>query len=298
MNRPTSVTVFGVLNLVFAVMGTFGLAMAAIVIFFNPFPQPEGLPTSEVYDTFNKLMFPVSVVGALMLGASGIGLLLMRPWGRVLAVAYSMLTVVTTIAAMVMQWIFFTGPILEYYEGQEGPEASGALIGAIGGSIGGVVGLIFPVLLWYFMTRPRVVAAFHGVPAPANGEWSPALAASRTGDLSNPYSSPETDTMPAWSDRPGGGETIVETFIPSKNGPALASYYLGIFSLFPCLGFPLGIAAVYFGIQGLRRVRATPEVRGGAHAWAGVICGSLFGLFNLLLIGLLVLGAVAAAMGY
>ncbi len=69
-----------------------------------------------------------------------------------------------------------------------------------------------------------------------------------------------------------------------------------IFSLFPCLGFPLGVAAVCFGVQGLRRVRATPEVRGGAHAWVGLICGGLFGLFNLLLVGAMLLGIAAASM--
>ena len=68
-------------------------------------------------------------------------------------------------------------------------------------------------------------------------------------------------------------ESIVETFVPSQNGPALVSYYVGIFSLFPCLGFPLGVVAVYYGLQGLRRVRENPAVRGGAHAWVGIVCG-------------------------
>jgi hypothetical protein len=52
----------------------------------------------------------------------------------------------------------------------------------------------------------------------------------------------------------------------------------------------MGVAAVYFGLQGLSRVRQNPEVRGGAHAWVGLVCGALFGLFNLLLIVLVVVG--------
>lgn len=48
-----------------------------------------------------------------------------------------------------------------------------------------------------------------------------------------------------------GGEGVA-TLIPYRNVPALVSYYLGIFSLFPCLGAVLGITALVLGIIGLR----------------------------------------------
>ncbi len=67
-------------------------------------------------------------------------------------------------------------------------------------------------------------------------------------------------------------------------------------ALFPCLGFPLGVVAVYYGLQGPRRVRENPAVRGGAHAWVGIVCGSLFGLSNLLLLVLAILAFLAAAL--
>jgi len=77
---------------------------------------------------------------------------------------------------------------------------------------------------------------------------------------------------------------MIETIIPVKNQSALAAYYLGLFSLFPVLGLPLAIAAVFLGRKGLAKVRSHPEVRGTAHAWVGLICGTLFGGFNLVLI--------------
>lgn len=83
--------------------------------------------------------------------------------------------------------------------------------------------------------------------------------------------------------------------IPYKNGPALASYYLGIFSIVPCVGLLLGIAAVILGVIGLRRAKDHPEARGKAHAWTGIITGGIFGLFNLAIVVLMAIGMVGAA---
>ena len=64
--------------------------------------------------------------------------------------------------------------------------------------------------------------------------------------------------------------------IPYKNPPALIAYYLGLFSGFPLIGLPLGIAAFVLGIIGLKKRRENPKVKGSAHAWIGIGCGGLF----------------------
>ena len=69
--------------------------------------------------------------------------------------------------------------------------------------------------------------------------------------------------------------------IPDKNPSALTSYYLGIFSILPCLAIPMGIAAVVLGLKGLKLVKERPEVRGRTHAWVGIIAGGLFALINI-----------------
>ena len=78
--------------------------------------------------------------------------------------------------------------------------------------------------------------------------------------------------------------------IPYKNWPALTGYYLGLFSLFPLIGLPLAIVAVVFGVMGIKRANANPQVRGKGHAITALICGILFGLFNLALVVLLIVG--------
>src|SRR5262249_12399577 len=134
--------------------------------------------------------------------------------------------------------------------------AAPIVVGTIVGSAGGCVGLIYPLLLWFFMTRRHVRAAFGWASAdlvPAEGALSgPAFPS----ESSNPYVSPLTAAMAAPDAPATGVDSVVERLVPSKNGPALASYYLGLFSLFPCFGFPLGVAAVYYGIKGLKNVRA------------------------------------------
>ncbi len=88
--------------------------------------------------------------------------------------------------------------------------------------------------------------------------------------MSNPYQSPEHGPyrQPVTGDATGG-------LIPYKNAPALIAYYLGIFSLIPVIGLPLGMVAVVLGIMGLVKKSKTPQVRGTAHALIGIILGSI-----------------------
>jgi hypothetical protein len=69
------------------------------------------------------------------------------------------------------------------------------------------------------------------------------------------------------------GDGAVSTVIPYKNPPALIGYYLGVFSLIPCVGFLLGIPALILGIIGLKKANAASK--GKAHAWTGIILGSI-----------------------
>ncbi len=99
--------------------------------------------------------------------------------------------------------------------------------------------------------------------------------------------------LAAWPPPPGGQyppqgyppqpQTTIGGFgglIPYKNASALTAYYLGVFSLAPCLGIPLGIAAVVLGLRGLKYAQTYPEAKGVTHAWVGIIVGGLCSLLN------------------
>lgn len=98
---------------------------------------------------------------------------------------------------------------------------------------------------------------------------------------------------PIFENTPNPQSSGVDSIIPYKNGAALAAYYLSVFSLVPFLGLCLGIPAIILGVVGLKKSRKYPTAKGGAHAWVGIILGSLT---SLVWIGLIVTFVVAAVM--
>jgi hypothetical protein len=169
MQRPTSVTVFGILNIVFAVFGVLGL-IASIALFFLPAdsnnPVIKLIHENPAYAAWLKISIPLGLLSCSALLAAGIGLLRLKSWARVLSMAYAIYAIGFGILGMVINFIFLVQPMLEQARQQQGPEAAGAFGGAIGGSIGGFFGLIYPVLLLIFMLRPTVVAAFRSIAPP------------------------------------------------------------------------------------------------------------------------------------
>ncbi len=77
--------------------------------------------------------------------------------------------------------------------------------------------------------------------------------------------------------------------IPYKNGKALASYYVGVLSLIPCLGLILGPIAIILGFMGMSHAKKHPKARGTAHAIVGIVLGTLVLLGHLAAIILLFL---------
>lgn len=74
---------------------------------------------------------------------------------------------------------------------------------------------------------------------------------------------------------PSTGDDAITTLIPYRNGFALASYYVGVFSLIPGLGLILGVVAIVLGVIGLRHASRNAQAKGRVHAWVGIVLGSL-----------------------
>lgn len=67
-------------------------------------------------------------------------------------------------------------------------------------------------------------------------------------------------------------DDLVRKMIP-HNTYALISYYVGIICLL-CL-WPGGIAAIIFGIMGIKYANENVEAKGKIHAWVGIVLGVL-----------------------
>ena len=95
-------------------------------------------------------------------------------------------------------------------------------------------------------------------------------------NINNPYAA-NGPSRPADPPPRGEGDST-GGIIPYKNPAALVAYYLGLFSLFPLIGFFLGVPAFILGIKGLRDRKRNPVIKGSVHAWIGIIMGGLMAI--------------------
>ena len=169
MQRPTSVTVFGILNLLFGALGVFGVFMMLALLFGERAqnnPVVRLMEENSGFGTWMKLSIPLGIISTIAVFVSGIGLLLMKRWGRTLAFAYAVLAIASGAVSLIMNFTFVVRPLMDQAARQQGPEAAGAVGGVLGGMCGGCFGLLYPILLLYFMTRPSVIEAFQSPPPP------------------------------------------------------------------------------------------------------------------------------------
>ena len=108
-------------------------------------------------------------------------------------------------------------------------------------------------------------------------------------DSEDPYQPPQTSSQAPPQPQQTEGDATGGV-IPYKNPAALTAYYLGLFSLLPCLGFLLAIPALILGIIGLRKRNQNPAIKGTVHAWIGIIMGGLFTLIWGAVIVLVIIG--------
>lgn len=166
MGRPKSVLVFGILNIVAAVIGVCGFGMA-LAMRFDLFKMPtENNPALELMDSnpgyrlFTDVLQILGAVGIIVLLATAIGLLLMKPWARVVAIGYGIYRILMVILGGVVSYVLLLGPMLEQTSGGSGPERMGAVFGVVGLLLGSLISILYWIVQMFFLTRPAVVAAF------------------------------------------------------------------------------------------------------------------------------------------
>ena len=173
MHRPTSVTVFGILNIVKAGYGIFVAITSAALFLLAPADSNiqviKMLHENPAYAAWVEFIIPLGLLGCIVLIIAGIGLLCLKSWARRLSIAYAIYAICTGILATAVNSIFMIQP---FFKNQQDPQAAAtAMAGLIGGGISVCLGLIYASLLLLFMLRPTVVAAFH---PPAQPRMTPA----------------------------------------------------------------------------------------------------------------------------
>ncbi len=151
--RPTSVTVLGILNIVF---GSLNLLCTPIAIVGLMVPQPNSPfqmgPGMKIYTGFGVVL---GLVCASVLLASGIGLLKQKNWARQTAYIYGWFAIIWGVIAIIINIFIFSPSLTGVSE-----EVAPAIIGGIVGSMcGGIIGLIYPIVLIIYLKKPHIVQA-------------------------------------------------------------------------------------------------------------------------------------------
>ena len=175
-NRPASLMVFGILNLVFGILGLCGTVMSAGILLFMPQniqkagannPVMELMANNAGYRLFNQITMGLGFVAAAVLIVAGIGLIQAKSYGRTLSIGYAIYAIVGGIVGIVVSYFFLVQPLLERAQaGAGGPERAAAIGGMVGGLIGGCLGQIYPIVLLIFMCRRSVAAYLQGNVSP------------------------------------------------------------------------------------------------------------------------------------
>lgn len=160
--RPASLTVFGILNILFGVLGICVTA-GGVLPFVMEIPSDPAIPnpmldlikSNATYRTFLIVSLALGAIVAALLLAGGIGLLLSKAWGRTLSIVYGWYSIVAAIVGMGVNW-YVMQPLLAKMQEGGGPGQVAVTAGIVGGLIGGCVGMIYPIVLLVFMNRPAI----------------------------------------------------------------------------------------------------------------------------------------------
>ncbi len=102
------------------------------------------------YITLTVILQAIGVIFAGVLIASGIFLVMYKRQGRTLAIAWAF----TKLALIVLNLALTIG-LCVLRVGM----APTNIVGMVGGILSVIIGLVYPALLLYFMSQPRVIAA-------------------------------------------------------------------------------------------------------------------------------------------
>jgi hypothetical protein len=183
--RPVSVTLFGILNIGYGLFGLFGpllsradaklqeaftdlgtSAAGGLVNSISAFM--DALYHNPLYIVWNQITVPLNFMASLLMVAAGVGLLLLKNWARLTSIG---LGVYKTILAILNGAVFCLALREILAKTTQGGGALVVIILILAGLVEAVLTLVYPILLLYFMARPKMVQAFQREPvSPPNHE--------------------------------------------------------------------------------------------------------------------------------
>lgn len=120
MRRPASVTVFAIINLVFGAFGVVAFA-GYLLNRFSLIPQPRNAPPNPIADAmaenaafvmYNDLLNILSISVTVLLIAASIAMLKIKPWGRLVTLAWGWYALVIAVINVVVTHMIVFAPLI------------------------------------------------------------------------------------------------------------------------------------------------------------------------------------------
>jgi len=131
MQRPTSVTVFGILNILKAGADVF-LQIFTIGLLLTPLDSNNSivkmLHDSPAYAAWIKLCIPLGLLSAAVLLTTGIGLLFLKSWARKLSMAYAIYSICFCSVATAINSGFLFQPFLKNEQDPKAAADAGRMV--------------------------------------------------------------------------------------------------------------------------------------------------------------------------
>ncbi len=175
--RPTSVTVLAIINLVFAGFGCiallFGLVFRLGLIPFpdtgQPNPALDLMENNAGFRLYSDVNLGLMFLATVVIVAASIGMFQLKPWARLATIGWGVFSIFMKVIGAVIQHFLMTVPMLEQTSGK--PEHGVMMIGAVVGFVVLLGLIVYYLAMMILLTRPAVVEAFS--PEPWDDEAGP-----------------------------------------------------------------------------------------------------------------------------
>ena len=161
--RPTSVTVLAIINIVLCGLGVLGFIFW-LINKLGLIPQPpekdvltRAMEDSAVMQLFSDITSVLGIVTTILLLAASISMFTLKPWSRLVTIVLGVYSLILIVVGYTLNFLLITRPLLDSATGTDLVIVRVAMI------IGGIISLFFigyNLLMIYLLTRPHVVEAF------------------------------------------------------------------------------------------------------------------------------------------
>jgi uncharacterized membrane protein len=164
MKTPTSIMVISILRIIYGGLGILFTPCSAFLTFHPLMPSPmlDALHRDSAYMTIYFITLFVHFSLAVVLTASSIASLKLKPWGRAGMIVYAWSLVVMTAfnTVLTVAWVL---PRMEAAAAGTPAAPLMKMSGMIGAAFGIVLGVGLAAVILYFFNRRIAIDAFNGI---------------------------------------------------------------------------------------------------------------------------------------